>query len=157
MNNEINNLISLIGTSERDINLTNSLNKLGFNPIIPRPKKGDDYIHIHNQSSDIEIAFQFASTLNINSKQHADGELILTSIFFSKNQSTTDTITFPHNINFSQSRTLVRQNLGAPAGSFERGKLISDTWRFGTLNLGANYTHETYLVKLISYFVEFDS
>lgn len=120
------NLISLIGKSERDSNVLNSISDIGFAPPLKRPKKGDDEINLVSEDGCIELAFKFADSIPEIAKNFFEGELVLYALFVRPFAGINQTVILPFGLNFGLSRNHLRGKLGKP--SWSSPVLNNDRW-----------------------------
>jgi hypothetical protein len=146
-----NELIELIGKSERNENILKLLSNVGQLKPLKRPKRGESGVYVECQEKGIQILFTLAEEFSEEiSKKYMEGELILDTIFFTPTDDPNASIlmSLPKGLSYSTNRSSAREMLGQPNWI---GKGINnDRWHFQNIRMLVSFSADESFIETIS-------
>jgi hypothetical protein len=145
----IDQLVPLLGKSERDDRVKSTLAYFGFKGSLPRPRRGEDKVHIELPEYRMEFVFASADLWGKSKSDLLEGELIFYVIFFwpDENDFAKNT-NIPFGINLRSLRDEHLRLLGTPEWS--NSEQTHFRWVVNDIKLFLSY-HEDEKLKKITF------
>jgi hypothetical protein len=147
-----NNLISLLGKSERDEQIKKMLVDFGIKTPLPRPKKNDNEVYIEPKNKGVDFIFKDAKSIFSEPGNFAEGELIFDTVFFypsgcGKNKRQ---ISLPFDLEVKSSRIHAGKRFGKPHWSNPDESMKSDKWIVGKTSVHLEFDDNEESIELIT-------
>lgn len=110
---DVSPLIELLGHSEKDVKVSKMLTDFGIKTPLKRPKRGEDQVNFETESG-VEFCFVDAESFENFSDEHAEGELIFSTLFIFPSRFEGKEIKLPFDLTLNLTREAARKKLGPP-------------------------------------------
>ncbi|MDR3324340.1 MAG: hypothetical protein LBS89_09085 [Zoogloeaceae bacterium] len=143
-------LVPLLGKSERDEAVKAMLDFFGTQKTLPRPKRGEEDVYVELPEHKMEFVFTLAESCKTYKPDYLEGELIFHTLFFWPNEEDiARNIPLPLGVEIQANPDEQIKRLGSPEDGNPRLYLFR--WGFDGLKLFLTYRKDEKTLRQVTY------